>query len=350
MHIMELMVDKDSNNDLLNRITRDIPDGVIVLDMHGVVSFINPNASKLLEIDELRPNEKYHMLEDFREDNDDFFQFLLNAIYKTDIVHTGNIKYVTRKNHEKWFYISTSTLFSQDGKNIEGIVVQITDISEYHLLEQKAYDSAFVFVLLMAGVCLWSFVSLIWESLGQPISSSAMTMIVEGFGFIVFFILWRYTSITIKDMGLNIKGVENYIRIDFKYTMIFAVIMIVVKVVLLFVNPSMFMKKTLFNFDMFDWSCYMYPITVIAQEFLSRGVIHESIKRIIPGKYSDFWAIFVSSLFFGAIHIHKGILYMVGAFFLLSIFGLIYRKQKTIWGLCIPHFVLGTLLVLLFEM
>ena len=38
------------------------------------------------------------------------------------------------------------------------------------------------------------------------------------------------------------------------------------------------------------------------------------------------------------------------SFILLSVFGLIYRKQKTIWGLCIPHFVLGTAIVVLFEL
>ena len=60
------------------------------------------------------------------------------------------------------------------------------------------------------------------------------------------------------------------------------------------------------------------------------------------------WAEHIAS-FFGAMHIHKGLFYMLGAVALLSVFGIIYRKQKTIWGLCVPHFVLGIAVGILFE-
>ena len=34
-------------------------------------------------------------------------------------------------------------------------------------------------------------------------------------------------------------------------------------------------------------------------------------------------------------------MYMIAATALLSLFGILYRRQNSIWGLCIPHFVLG---------
>ena len=89
------------------------------------------------------------------------------------------------------------------------------------------------------------------------------------------------------------------------------------------------------------WSDLVYPLTVILQEFLSRGVIHENLRRIFVGKHSEAAAIIVSSLLFGALHIHRGFMYMLAATVLLAIFGVLYRKQNSIWGLCIPHFVLG---------
>ena len=90
-----------------------------------------------------------------------------------------------------------------------------------------------------------------------------------------------------------------------------------------------------------NWSDYIYPLTTVLQEFLSRGVIHENLRRIFVGKHSEGAAIIVSSLIFGALHIHRGFMYMLAATALLSIFGVLYRRQNSIWGLCIPHFVLG---------
>ena len=338
---------------LLTRITRDISDGLIVLDMHGSIAFVNPAARGLLELPELREEAGYAavMQEDFRSSNDDFFQFLLNAVYERDKTHVGTIRFTTRGGNVKWFRMTTSFLFGEDGKEKEGVVVQFADETEVHALTQKAKDSAAVFVIMMAAICLWTFLYQLWMMLGMPVSSSAMTLVVEIFGFGVFFLLWKRTSITLCDMGLSARGAGRYILIDTVFTVGAFLLMVAAKLVLLRVNPGMFAKKQLFNFAILnDWSYFIYPITVVVQEFLTRGVIHESIKRIMPGKHADFWAIFASSLFFGALHIHKGLVYMLGAVALLSIFGVIYRKQKTIWGLCIPHFVLGVTLGLLFEL
>ena len=42
-----------------------------------------------------------------------------------------------------------------------------------------------------------------------------------------------------------------------------------------------------------------------------------------------------------------GLGFMIGSFLLLSVFGVIYERQKTIWGLCIPHYFLGLSLKLI---
>ena len=77
------------------------------------------------------------------------------------------------------------------------------------------------------------------------------------------------------------------------------------------------------------------------QEFLPRGIIHENLRRIFIGKNKEVVAIIISSLMFGTLHIHRGFIYMIAATALLSIFGILYRIQNSIWGLCILHFILG---------
>ena len=63
--------------------------------------------------------------------------------------------------------------------------------------------------------------------------------------------------------------------------------------------------------------------------------------------YREAAAIVVSSLVFGALHLFLGLIYMLGAVVLLGGMGVLYRRQNTIWGLCIPHYVLGMALTFL---
>ena len=339
------------NTTILSRITRDIGDGLIVLDMHGRPIFVNPSAKHFLQKADIDFSDKTIMeMLDSNVANDEIIEFLINAVFEKEKTHEGVIKYVTKSKDVRWIRMTTSFIFGdEDTKEKTGVLVQIADITDIQVLEEKTRDSASVFVVLMAAICLWTFLYLVWEHFDRPISPALMTKVVEAFGFVIFFILCKFTSITIKDMGLSVTGVGKYLVIDSIFTAVVLAGMIAVKAIMMKIDPSMFAKKAIFNFALWDWSCYIYPITVIVQEFLTRGVFHESIKRIMPGKHSDFWAILVSSLFFSAFHLHKGIAFMIGAFALLSVFGLVYRKQKTIWGLCIPHFVLGTAITMIFE-
>ena len=85
----------------------------------------------------------------------------------------------------------------------------------------------------------------------------------------------------------------------------------------------------------------IYPLTVILQEFLARGVMQENLRRIFTGKHAGALSIIVSALVFGVLHIAYGLPYMLGAALLLGVLGILYHKQGNIWGLCIIHYVLG---------
>ena len=165
----------------------------------------------------------------------------------------------------------------------------------------------------------------------------------------------RVCGFTINDLGLRIKGIKKHVKTDAILTAVSVLIMIIIKLLIMLFVPTF----TFYNPDnvFFDFSKYTliqkleYAICVIAQEYLSRGLVYECVKRIVltdrNSKYVDYIAIVVSSLYFAALHIYLGVTYMIGAFVLLSIFGIIYKKQKSIWGLCIPHFILGMMLEIL---
>ena len=87
---------------------------------------------------------------------------------------------------------------------------------------------------------------------------------------------------------------------------------------------------------------FPYALTAVVQEFLSRGIMQESLTHVIAHEKSETIAIAISTLMFAAIHLHYSPYFMLGAAVLLGVFGVIYRKQRSIWGLALIHFTFGT--------
>lgn len=142
-------------------------------------------------------------------------------------------------------------------------------------------------------------------------------------------------------MGFEFKGKGKAILTDALFTAGLMVVLILIKLVLVFTG-TMETEKPFFDFSVYLLRENMYyPVTVFFQETLSRGFLHNTINGVFVGKHKNFVAILVSSALFSAVHIHKGLAFMIAAALLLSIFGVIYNKQKSIWGLCIPHYFLS---------
>lgn len=231
----------------------------------------------------------------------------------------------------------------------DGVVIQFSDETEVVRLRRKERDTTTVFAVTMILLSSWIFFVQIWEYLGRPVPLFIMTNLVEAIGVLMLLFVLKNTSFTWRDIGLSAKGLGPIMCLDALLAALGVVLLVLVKTVMLKVNPGYFPQGTPF----FDWSVMisasriLYPFTVILQEFLVRGVIHENMRRIFTGKQGEILTIVVSSLFFGALHLYLGVMYMVGAAFLLGALGVLYRRQNTIWGLCIPHFVLGTMLSIL---
>ena len=335
---------------LLPRVTRDISDGLIVLDLSGRISFANPAAKRLLGVDDISAGEKYvgMMMKDGGK-NDSFHQMLLDAVYDKEILHKTELRYVQPDGSERIFRVSSSFLFGEDGKEKEGVVIQFSDVTEETVSREKHHDAAVMLVILIAFVNLCVLNYAVWDSLGRPIDQSILTKIAEIVGFVAAAAIMRHTGIKFEDMGLQTKGAGKYILKDSMITAVLMAALIGGKFLCRIFLPKLVSPDAPFFYwyaaDIYD---YIYPVTVVSQEFLTRGIMHESIARILPGKNAEIVAIIVSSLFFSAVHIHMGLAYMIGSFLLLSIFGLVYRRQHTIWGLCIPHFFLGESLKFIF--
>lgn len=336
----------------INRLIRDIEEGIIVIDNDGTISSANPKAISILNISEDIVGKKYVLLFD-KDNNDEFHQMLIDAVKDKKIVHKKRITYKTN-NQLKTLYIASSIL-KDDNDNQIGVLLSFDDVTNEEKLKIKNRDSAIIFVILVTLLALWMFACAIFINDEDPISYVLFGRFIMYLPLIFTPIATRICGFTIDDLGLRTKGIKKYVKTDILLTILSTVLMIASKLLIVKLIPTF----TFYNPEdvFFDFSKYTliqrieYATCVIAQEYLSRGLVYECVRRMVltdkTKNYVDYIAIVVSSLYFAALHIYLGVSYMVGAFILLSIFGIIYKKQKSIWGLCVPHFVLGCIIDIL---
>lgn len=332
----------------VNRLIQDIEEGIIIVDNDGTILSVNPKAHKILELKENYIDRKYlSLINEDKNNNDAFHEMLIEAITDKKIVHKKRIKYNT-DNCQKTIYIASSVLRDEKGEQ-SGVILSFDDISNEERLKFKISTSALMFIILVALLSIWMFACAVFMNDEDPISSTLFGRFIMYLPLIFTPVAVKTCGFTIEDLGLKTKDIKKYVIIDILLTIAAVAILCIAKLIILRLFPSF----TFYNPDnkFFDFSKYTifgrleYGVCVIAQEYLSRGLVYECVRRIVSTednqKYVDTISIIVSSLYFAALHIYLGVTYMIGAFVLLSIFGFIYKKQRSIWGLCIPHFILG---------
>ena len=332
-------------NGIIPRILRDMNDGVLVVDMHGKIIFLNDRGCNMLGVDENVSGKNYGRV--FLEDrdngsNDGVHQFVLDAVYDKEHTHTGEAVYQAENQELKSFRLTSSFLYGEDGEKKIGIVVVFSDVTEVAKLNRQRREASAVFSVLMICVCAYLFLCRLLCYLNVEPPGQVMSLVIEGISIIMFFIILKTTSFSIRDIGLKITNAKETFVPDIAITLAAGILLVVGKVIILRIAPGFFPEGAPF----WDWSVgtfadVIYPFTVVLQEFLARGVMQENLNRIFTGKYAGLLSIVVSALVFGVLHIAYGFPYMLAASLLLGILGIFYHKQGNIWGLCIIHYVLG---------
>ncbi len=331
--------------EIIPRILRDMNDGVLVLDRQGQILFLNEQGRKMLGESQDMTGRNYaatFLEQDLEEENDAFHQFVLDAVYDKEHAHSGEADYKARNEKTRRFSLTSSFLRSEDGEAPIGVVVLFSDVTEIARLNRQRRESSTIFAVLMICVCLYLFLWSLLRYLNAEPPIWVMTLLIEAISIVMFVIILKTTSFSIKDIGLRITNARGTFLPDILITAAGTALLIFGKIILLRVAPGFFPEGAPF----WDWSVgtpadVIYPLTVILQEFLARGVMQESLNRIFTGKYAVATSIVVSALVFGVLHIAHGLPYMLGATLLLGVLGVFYHKQGNIWGLCIIHYVLG---------
>ena len=109
-------------------IIRDMSEGVMAIGMDGIINYVNPAVTQILERDtEELSGQKFANCFFEYEENDTFNQTILDAIYDTTISHRNVVPYFTGKQIRQ---LHVTTSYQHNGEEKVGIVVVISDISE----------------------------------------------------------------------------------------------------------------------------------------------------------------------------------------------------------------------------
>ena len=334
-----------SVSEITPRILRDMRDGVLTLDMRGRILYLNEQGRALLGEPQDLTGQRYteaFLGREGAEENDAFHQLILDAVYDKERSHSGEAPYRTPGGETRRLRLTTSFLRSEDGREKIGIVALFSDVTEIARLNQQRREASIVFAVLMICVCLYLFFWSLLRYLNIEPPGWVLSKLIEAISIIMLVIILKTTSFSIRDIGLRVTNARATFVPDLLITAGGVAALVLGKVVLLRVAPGFFPEGAPF----WDWSVgtfadVIYPLTVILQEFLARGVMQENLRRIFTGRHAGFLSIFVSALVFGVLHIAYGLPFMLGATLLLGVLGVFYHRQGNIWGLCIIHYVLG---------
>ena len=330
--------------ELIPRILRDVDDGVIALDGHGSIIYVNPQSRKLLGLDSDAIGKKYAEIffADCKKENDCFHQFVVDAVCNKEEKHVGTVTYKCKDNECKYLRITSSFLKNDEDGESGGVVLVISDVTETETMRKKRYNASVVFSCVTACVCLYLLLLATLQFLKINVPTKALTQVINGMVCVFSVIIYKKTDFTFDELGLKIRDWKRTFTSSVTIALSVVALLMIVKLTVSKLAPTFFADGTPFwnwNIGLYSWISYIF--TCIIQEFLARSMIYGSIKRMFDGKHSALAAILLSSLLFGAVHIAHGFMYMSAAIILLGSLGGLYEKHGNIWGVTIIHFVLG---------
>lgn len=349
---MEYLTENIFTSEQKNMIFENMSDGVLLINEQGRITYLNSACADILHVSaEEMTGSSFQ--ETFLQDRKNrAFNHLFHAsMEKGQVVEKTVVKYKI-EDSIKYFSIDIS-LIQQENTSLrrkepfQGMLVLIEDVTDSYNLKQHEHDCAYIFAGLIFCICLYLFAwSLLRFTLHIPLDTSDYTLMIEGITFALFLEIVFLTSFSLKEIGL----IPNFSRLKqngievLTTGVIVCVVILLAKLILTLCGiriKGYFIGGSLHG-------AYIYLFTAFIQEFLARGVIQTCVKSLMHVKYQKQFGILLTSLLFSLMHLPFGFYFMLGAFLLSLALGIIYERQKDIWGCALLHWGCGYLAMCLF--
>lgn len=327
-------------------------DGVMMIDEEGNITYLNSACAQIFQVSpENVTGTSFRNTFLTNRKNRAFNKLFLAGMEKGQVTEKSVVKYHTADSVK--FFSIDMTLFQQRDTSLrrkepfQGMMILIEDVTDSQRLQQHEHDCAYIFAGLILCISLYLLAwSLLRFTLHIPLSTSDYTLMIEGMTFALFLEIVFLTSFSLKEIGLipNFSHFKQDFREIFITGAVVCVSILFAKILLTLFGiriKGYFIGGSLQGF-------IAYFPTAFIQEFLARGVIQTCIKSIMQVKYQKQFGILLTSLLFSLMHLPFGFYFMLAAFFLSLALGIIFEKQKHIWGCVLLHWICGYLAMCLF--
>ena len=332
----------DASSAYGRRALRDMPGCAVVLGPGGVITYANEAAQRVLGIGPFvdKPFGEYFAAS-ASEENDAFFEMFLEAIRDHEGRFQKRCPFTAPDGRTFTFFVTSSRLEYGEGESY--VVVTCADVTAEVEAERMRRESTFVLLSSIVYICLFIFVYSVWNFVGRPGAPSDLTRVLEVGGVILGVFVYRNTSLTLADLGLSTRNLAHNLKVDALACLGVVAFFALAKVFFMHVAPQVIVHPEVF-YDP-SWltagRALAYVFTALIQEFLTRGIMQESLMRIIVGPRSNQIALVMSTLMFASLHLMYSPIFMLFAAGMLGVFGIIYLRQRSIWGLALIHFAFG---------
>ena len=318
----------------------DIADGVLLLACDGTIAYMNKSAQAMLNIaaNQLGCSLPGVWLQQMDPRNDDLCQSILDALYDKQTKITKTVNFYTPNNEKRILQIKSSYWDAPEPEVKDGVLLILQDVTVEERLKKEKEDAILIFSFFLTAIGIWTLFYAALTYFQIEIPRFCMTYILLGLGAVLtWLIIWK-TDLTISDIGLSFRNIRRPVLINVTISLLACLVMIVAKAIFVMRGSAFFPEGQPFFDFQFTLGMKLYPLSVLLQEVLSQSIIHECLMRMLKGKNSHIHAILLSSILFTVLHIHRGFGFMIGSLLLGCVIGILYRKQRSVWGLCITHY------------
>ncbi len=347
-------------------IFENISDGIIAVDSDGLIICINSACSEMFGGLDAKTAAGSPFRDVFltNKKNLAFNRLFNDAIGKNKIPEKTDVRYRPggkKKDRGAVKHLNIdvhpfpakeeSEIAPAKAKNVKnsfpGMIVIIEDITDRFTLKQQQHDCAYIFAGLIICISLflmaWSFLNFTLHIYLKP---STYALIIECITFALFLEIVFMTSLSMRDIGLLPK-LGRLKRDIFETAVTAAVSCLLLLLSKLVLNLAGVQIKPYFIGGSLH-GALVYALTALVQEFLARGVIQTSVKRLMRVKYQKAFGIILTSLLFSLMHIPFGTYFMLGSLVLSLVLGYVYERQENIWGCVFLHWCCGYLAMCLY--
>ncbi len=320
----------------------DMPNCVLVIGAHGTIVYANDAAREAMEIGEYvgRSFAEYFMVFP-NSANDKFYEAILDAIREKRMRHQGRFLYVSPNGRRHAFFLTSSYL---EGPGEDSyLVITCTDVTAEERAARLRRESTFLLVSTIVYICAFMFVYTVWDYLGRPFAATHLTTMLEVGGLVLGLLALRFTSLRLASLGLGTRNLGRNLREAGLASLALVGVLVACKLVLMRAAPALLAHpEALCSLSWLGAGSFVgCAFSACVQQFLTRGIVHQSLWHVLGDEHDHALAIAVSTVMLASLQMPYGPVRMLGSAVLLTAFGFLYERQRSIWGLVLMHFVLG---------